>query len=272
MSNPQSIRPLLKWAGGKRWFINRYQHALSSVAQGRIVEPFAGSIALAFGLQAKEVLAGDINPHLINFYNQIKSGSFEIPLTIRTKDNYYALREEFNGLILGGDALSSRGAQLFWLLNRMGFNGLCRFNQEGLFNTPFGKYSTRMIFPAWDFYNTFFEKWKFQSQSFESLELWDNDFIFCDPPYDNGWQGYYETNFSMGQQEKVAQWLKNHKGLGLIMNHATPEILEIYKAAGFETHIISAPRRISASADRRKDVQEVIATHHFSWKDLMRSV
>lgn len=273
MSHISTLRPLLKWAGGKRWFINRYKNILALATQrGRIVEPFAGSLALAFGLQSQSVLGGDVNPHLMNFYNQVKAGEFYIPETIRSKDTYYALRTEFNQLILDGQALSVRGAQLFWLLNHMGFNGLCRFNQDGLFNTPFGAYASRIIFPHWETYKSFFEQWTFQTQTFEALKLLDQDFVFCDPPYDHGWQGYYETHFSLDKQEKVAQWLKNHKGRGLIMNHATPQILEIYQAAGFEIQIVSAPRSISANGQKRKDVQEVIATHHFSWKELMRSV
>jgi site-specific DNA-adenine methylase len=58
----------------------------------------------------------------------------------------------------------------------------------------------------------------------------------------------------------------------MIMNHATDRIIELYKDSGFEVTIIPAPRKISAHAKHRKDTQEVIATHHFSWKEWVRSV
>jgi DNA adenine methylase len=154
----------------------------------------------------------------------------------------------------------------------MGFNGLCRFNQEGLFNTPFGEYTSTIQMPYWPAYQALLAQWSFYAGSYEKLPIGETDFIFCDPPYENGWQGYYETNFTLDQQNQVAQWLKNHQGPGMIMNHATPEILEIYKDAGFECHIVFAPRSVSAKASSRKNVQEVIATHHFSWKDRHRSV
>lgn len=38
------------------------------------------------------------------------------------------------------DPSSKKLAELFYYLNRTGYNGLCRFNNQGEFNVPFGKY------------------------------------------------------------------------------------------------------------------------------------
>src|ERR1700730_15137464 len=42
--------PFLKWAGGKRWFVQRYGHLLPSNFE-RYVEPFLGSGAVFFSLR-----------------------------------------------------------------------------------------------------------------------------------------------------------------------------------------------------------------------------
>lgn len=265
-------RPLLKWAGGKRWFMELFSDRFDSVQDRRWVEPFAGGLACAFYLNVDSVLAGDINPHLINFYCHVKQPGFLVDSVTRTKEHFYALRSEFNDLIRTGSAYTLRGAQLFWLLNRMGFNGLCRFNQKGYFNTPFGCYSSPIVMPQWENYHLLFQKWDFSVGSYAHLPVRATDFIFCDPPYDHGWQGYYETHFSFEKQQDLAHWLAQHPGPGLIMNHATPRILDLYRSVGFKCHILSAPRFISGSLSGRRVVQEVLATHHFSWKDDATSV
>ena len=40
----------------------------------RLVEPFAGGLAVALGLLPERAVLNDINPHLINFYNWLKAG------------------------------------------------------------------------------------------------------------------------------------------------------------------------------------------------------
>lgn len=264
--------PLLKWAGGKRWFASRYANLLRSVGWDRFVEPFAGGLSLSFFMKEKSVLACDINPYLINFYQTVQNGLPSFVPEIRNKERYLNLRAQFNVLIKENRALSEEGAILFWTLNRMGYNGLCRFNRSGLFNTPFGLYKTPLIAPSWSDYQAIMKNWVFQHGSFEDLQIQSGDFIFCDPPYDQSWQGYYHQTFSCSDQEKLARWLKNFPGKGLIMNHATSKMSELYQDYGFALHYVQAPRRIGPTRDSRRSVQELIATHHFSWKDLARSV
>ena len=53
---------------------------------------------------------------------------------------YYANRFRFNELLSSGRSDTAEAAALFYYLNRTGYNGLCRFNQQGEFNVPFGRY------------------------------------------------------------------------------------------------------------------------------------
>jgi len=56
--------------------------------------------------------------------------------------SFYRHRTRFNQLIKEGKSQSAEAAQLFYYLNRTCFNGLCRFNQSGEFNVPFGTHSS----------------------------------------------------------------------------------------------------------------------------------
>jgi hypothetical protein len=78
-------------------------------------------------------------------------------------------RERFNELLASDDGNGAKAAALFYYLNRPGYNGLCRFNQNGRFNVPFGRYT--QIGYATDFseYRRAFANWTFMSRDFESL-------------------------------------------------------------------------------------------------------
>jgi DNA adenine methylase len=267
------LKPILKWAGGKRWFMYRFGFLFNQFKNRRLVEPFAGGLAFSLSTEWPLVIANDINPHLINLYSSIQEKKFFIPLDIRLCKEYYdQLRKQFNTCIESNAFNTLKAAQIFWILNRLGFNGLCRFNQKGFFNTPYGAYNS--IYKDFEFheYEALFERWIFQCGTFENLILSNNDFLFCDPPYDNAWQGYTKESFNFKNHEKLAWWVKNQKNPALIMNHPTPKIIDLYNDCGFELSYVMAPRSISASIQGRQSRQEIIASYNFSWKELSKDI
>ncbi|RMD70014.1 MAG: Dam family site-specific DNA-(adenine-N6)-methyltransferase, partial [Gammaproteobacteria bacterium] len=134
------LPPPLKWAGGKRWLVPHLKSLWAGYRHRRLVEPFCGGLAVALGLRPKQALLNDINPHLIHFYRWLQRGLFiDIPME-NDPDLYYRHRLRFNRLIEEGQGESREAASLFYYLNRTGFNGLCRFNRQGAFNVPFGRY------------------------------------------------------------------------------------------------------------------------------------
>ncbi len=182
------LTPPLKWAGGKRWLVP-YLHSLGiweKHSHRRLVEPLCGGLAVALSLNPRRALLNDVNPHLINFYTWVKKG---LRPTVRMKNDkgaYYAARDRFNTLIASGDGRSKTAAELFYYLNRTGYNGLCRFNSRGEFNVPFGRYTTinyRRDFLA---YRRPFSRWTFTAMDFEEMRIRRDDFIYADPPYDTG--------------------------------------------------------------------------------------
>lgn len=268
------LPPFLKWAGGKRWFVSRYKNALAPlIEQRRVIEPFAGAGAFSLTLGAKKAILNDINPHLINLYHEIKKGQFTLPENIVNERAYFeSARLEFNTSIQEGQISGLRPAQLFWVLNRLGFNGLCRFNKKGFFNTPFGRYEQIHRGFDWSAYHSLFQNWDFFCGSYESLSSQPNDFIFCDPPYDVAWQGYYRSQFPFERQEALAYWVAQQKAPALLMNHPTERIIKLYESLNFELSYIPAPRTLAAHGGSRKKCLEVIATHNFSWKDQINQV
>lgn len=181
------MKPPLKWAGGKRWQLPR----LSAIWDAdhrhrRLVEPFCGAAAVTIGLSPECALLNDINPHVINFYRWLKRG---LTITMPMKNEsacYYAQRERFNQLVADGKADTKEAARSFYYLNRTGYNGLCRTNQSGGLNVPFGQHAT--INYARDFtpYRWLFAKWEFISVDFEKVPLDPEDFVYADPPHDGG--------------------------------------------------------------------------------------
>lgn len=121
------VRPFLKWAGGKFRVLDRILPLLPSGR--RLIEPFAGSVAVALNAGFQSALVADFNEDLVNLYRSIQgdAGRFikeasELFGTRNNRHDFDALRAEFNE---SSDAF--RKSVIFVYLNRHGFNGLCRY-------------------------------------------------------------------------------------------------------------------------------------------------
>jgi site-specific DNA-adenine methylase len=99
------VKPFLKWAGGKRWlFSDDFVAKLPSF--DRYVEPFLGGAAGFFAIEPKNALLSDVNPELINVYDQIRfnpqgvARGLKFLHTRHSKDLYYKIRHRgYNALI-----------------------------------------------------------------------------------------------------------------------------------------------------------------------------
>jgi DNA adenine methylase len=254
----ETLRPPLKWAGGKRWLLPHLKPFWQKHRQRRYVEPFCGGLAMALGLQPQTALLNDINQHLVNFYTRVQSG---LRVTIKTENSaegFYAHRERFNQLIRQGKSASGEAAQLFYYLNRTGYNGLCRFNRSGEFNVPFGRHETINYVRDFEAYENLFRAWSFSRGDLESVALDSEDFVYADPPYDVEFTSYSAGGFSWDDQVRTAEWLANHPGPVVLSNQATPRIVSLYERLGYKLQYLEAPRRISCNGDRAT-VREVLA-------------
>jgi len=253
-----TLTPPLKWAGGKRWLVPYLRPIWEQHSHRRYVEPFCGGLAAALGLMPARALLNDVNPHLINFYRQVPRG-LAVNIKMRNEEGtFYGHRSRFNQLIKLGAFQTAEAAQLFYYLNRTCFNGLCRFNQSGEFNVPFGSY--QRINYAGDFgqYGPVFGHWSFTNSDLELLQIEPEDFIYADPPYDVEFTSYSAGGFSWEDQVRTAERLAAHSGPVVLSNQATTRIIKLYEQLGFGLSYLEAPRRISCTGDR-STASEVLA-------------
>src|SRR5438105_14229481 len=168
----ESVGPPLKWAGGKRWQVPHLRPYWESNQYRRLVEPFCGGLAVTLGLLPDRALLNDINPHLISFYRWLTHG---LHINVRMENDaalYYEHSATFNRLTVDGRGDSREAAELFYFLNRTGYNGLCRFNRKnGTFNVPFGRYTTINYVRDFTLYRRLFAGWSFVAGPFQDIPL-----------------------------------------------------------------------------------------------------
>ena len=252
------LPPPLKWAGGKRWLVPRLRHFTDAFPQHRLVEPFCGGLAVSLGLGPRRALLGDVNPYVVNFYHWLQRG-LKIKIPMRNDAAcYYEQRDWFNHLAREGDTTSRESAELFYYLNRTGFNGLCRFNQSGEFNVPFGRYKSIPYRRDLTAYREVLAGWEFVAGDFEGVERRPGDLIYADPPYAGVFGAYAQRRFLDVDQLRLAQWLAAHDGPVLASNADADGIDELYRSLGFAVVHVSGPRRISCTGDR-EPAREILA-------------
>ncbi|WP_244241138.1 DNA adenine methylase [Leptospira selangorensis] len=261
----QTSQPFLKWAGGKRWLIEKYPH-LFKTEYKRLIEPFVGSGAVFFFLSPARAILNDSNTDLINTYISIKEDWKSVLKNLQkhqrnhSKEYYYTIRDRE---YVSRSAMAAK----FIYLNRTCWNGLYRVNAKGSFNVPIGTRSSVILG------NDDFEK---VSNTLRKAKLFSNDFskvikdakygdfIFADPPYtvkhnNNGFIKYNESLFSWEDQLRLKEDLQSAVKRGakaLITNAFHPSIKELYKGFGEQIKIIR-PSRIAANASARGYYEEV---------------
>lgn len=255
----QSVPPPLKWAGGKRWLVPLLRRYWLYHQDRILVEPFVGGMSVALGLSPKSAVLNDVNKHLINFYRWVQKG-LEISHTFENTREYYdSARTRFNQLIAENNYDSKEAAELFYYLNRTGFNGLCRFNRSGEFNVPFGKFKTINYMTDFSSITNVIANWEFMSQDFQEINIPSGSFIYADPPYDSTFTAYSKHPFKWAEQQRLAEWLGSLNAPVVASNQATTRVIDLYTELGFEVELLPAPRRISSTGDRTP-AMEMLAT------------
>lgn len=262
---------ILKWAGNKTAIMPELIKHLP--AGSRLVEPFAGSCAVMMVTDYPHYLVADINPDLINLYKKIAldceafiSRAKNIFAIANREVAYYNIRHEFNH---SSEITDFMKAVYFLYLNRHGYRGLCRYNQKGEYNNPYGHYK-KPYFPENEI-RTFAEKTKratFICASFEeTLSLLQaGDVVYCDPPYDGTFSGYHAAGFTEDDQYHLASILERRSSEGhpvIVSNSDTSLTRSLYR--NFTRHRISAKRSMGVAAGDGKSASEIIATKSVCW-------
>ncbi len=258
------LKPPLKWAGGKRWLLPRIRELWLLAGCERLVEPFCGGLAVTLGLRPRRALLNDVNEHPVNFYRWLQRG-LRIRIRMRNEaELYYRHRAEFNRLVTGRGRRTRKAAELFYYLNRTGYNGLCRFNRRGEFNVPFGRYKTITYTRDFTAYRAALAGWELTAGDFAKTALQPHDFVYADPPYDVEFHHYSKDGFDWPEHKRLAVWLSQHRGPVALSNQATSRVVRLYRELGFELHYFDAPRSISCNGNRAP-AREVLALRNVSF-------
>lgn len=272
MAKSAYIRPFLKWAGGKYRVL---PHILPCLPNGtrRLIEPFVGSAVVTLNTQVEHYLLADINPDLINLYRHVLEQQSDFVRYARgffktqnnDNDRYYVLRERFNH-----EKNPRAKAALFLYLNRHGYNGLCRYNNSGEFNVPFGRYK-QPYFPEAELLAFAGKQGRIDLQCADFREVFKKakktDTIYCDPPYvplskTANFVGYAKEGFGEQAQIDLAQLAERHRQRGgsvLISNHDTDQVRVLY--GNSTLYHFPVRRFISCNGNRRSFANELLAVY-----------
>lgn len=207
MAREKIFVPPFKTQGIKTKLVPLIKSAVSIDSSTTWIEPFMGSAVVGLNIAPRNAIFADLNPHIVNFYNQLKARTITSSivrefleeqgaiLSEKKDEYYYNVRERFN---------KEHNPLDFLFLNRSCFNGMIRFNKSNDFNVPYGHkperfakaYVTKIVNQVKYFEQKLMDNnWKFFCQSFEdTIALADeNSFVYCDPPYIGRHVDYFDS-------------------------------------------------------------------------------
>lgn len=295
-----TIKPILKWAGGKTQLLadisNAYPDGFGDTIN-KFVEPFVGGGAVLFDVlskyQLEEVYISDINAELINMYIMVRDHIDELIeilseyqrdyIALDTegrKDYYYNKRDEYNLLIQNGQSQEGiESAALFIFLNRTCFNGLYRANRSGLFNVPTGDYANPLICNEANLRAVSEALVNVQivcadySASINHID--QNTLVYLDPPYRplkgrDSFTSYTEQDFDDSCQKALAGFIEeiDARGAYIILSNSDPKNVDPDDDffddlfADYDIQRINAKRRINRNSDHRGYITELLIKNY----------
>lgn len=272
------IKPFIKWAGGKRQLVGEIGERLPQ-SYGRYFEPFLGGGAVLFSLVPESATVNDINPALINTYQQIRDdvstvmnllGEYDSGLANSddAKAYYYEMRDRYNGKLRAG-LPDAESAALLVFLNKHCFNGLYRVNKSGLFNVPYNNSTA----------DSFDEKNLLAVSSYlHSVEILNGDFeeactgcragdfVFFDSPYapinPTSFESYTKEGFEKEDHERLSRLFRELDSRGcycMLTNHNTELIRELYQ--GYSVDEVQVRRSINRDGNGRRGTELIIRNY-----------
>lgn len=249
---------MIKYRGGKskeiptlEWQIPRFR--------GRYIEPFFGGGALFFHLEPREAIINDINEKLMLFYKGVRDNYYELRQELdgieqiytqnradfdrlkslhpkervedKNEELYYRLRNQFNGLEskLYSDAL------LYYYINKTAYSGMIRYNSQGEFNVPFGRYGSLNTKSVSLSHSKLLQRAELLNTDYSNVFDLANtdDFMFLDPPYDcvfsdYGNISYRDDGFNESEHRRLAADFRNLSCQTLMVIGKTPLTEELY--------------------------------------------
>lgn len=230
VNDTKHLKPLIKWSGGKSDEIKMFDKYFPDTYDNYI-EPFIGGGSVYFHINPKKAVINDVHTELIDLYRNIANGKSDdiykfMEDNANDENTYYKIRDE---MIINDDL---DNAKRFYYQRKTCFRGMMRYNKNGKFNIPFGKYKTinfselknkdyEILLKRTDILNKDYE-YIFQNYNDE------NNFMFLDPPYDSEFTDYGYCQFGKEEQKKLASLFKTTKIKCLMVIGKTDFIKDLY--------------------------------------------
>ena len=253
----EGLKPMIKYRGGKSKEFARYERFIPKDFD-TYYEPFVGGGATFFRLAPQKGVIGDINEPLITFYRGVRDNFDDLSRELRELQNvyeknqrdykakkeaspsvrvpnaneelYYRLRDQYNGL---AKATYSRAA-LYFFINKTSYSGMIRYNAQGHFNVPFGRYehfNTALVSRA---HSELLQRTEVICGDYEESfrRATARDFMYLDPPYDCVFNDYGNQQLANGfdetQHRRLAKQFRNLTCRALMVIGHTPLTEELY--------------------------------------------
>jgi DNA adenine methylase len=265
------VRPILKWAGGKRQLLPALRPFYPKVF-ACYAEPFLGSGAVFLDcynaglLDGRAVRLSDNNADIIGCYRMVRDAVDDTILALRELErghqaagpaHFYAVRDgRFNRERTSMQAAPDPStcytpelAAMLIYLNRTGYNGLFRVNASGAFNVPVGRYVSPTICDA-DNLRRLSGALSAPGVSlalrpFEAAlaDVGPGDFVYLDPPYvplsaTARFTSYTAGGFGAAEQHALQRSVLALAADGvyvLLSNSVAPEVTRLYAGAEART-------------------------------------
>ncbi len=295
VATARPLRPLLKWAGGKRQLLPVLRGFYPEAFSG-YVEPFFGSGAVFFDLidagrtTGRRVRLADDNADLIACYREVRAHPEAVITALGAlakghRDGgeafYYEVRDQrFNRARAARAPYTPELAAMLIYLNRTGYNGLFRLNRRGGFNVPAGRYANPTICDAAHVRAVAAALGRAEVTlgclGFEQTlaEASAGDFVYCDPPYaplsnTARFAHYTAGGFTAADQARLQASLVAAADRGAVVvlsNSSAPLVERLYRApeavaAGLRLYRVPARRAINSRAASRGPIDELVVTN-----------
>jgi len=268
----KSVKPFLRWAGGKTWLIKHLSNFLPKQGFNNYHEPFLGGGSVFFHLKPPKAYLSDLNKELIDTYEQVKTNVESVIVELSKFENnekhYYDIRNE-------NYSDEAKRAAKFIFLNQTSFNGIYRVNLKGVYNVPYGYRSTNYFNP---------ENLRLVSNALSNVELFhadfnstidninENDLVFLDPPYtvthnNNGFIKYNKKLFDLDSQFALSKYIDEIKNKGayyILTNAAHEQVEVIFKKDNDRSQELKRASLIGGKKAKRGRYAELIITNILS--------
>jgi DNA adenine methylase len=255
-----------RWVGGKGALLPGIMAAMPDKF-GRLLVPFVGGGALVFAMPGRVSYISDANTHLIGAYACIRDRVEDVVLALQDhkndRDYYDSVVESFNDGY--GDDVWRAAAFLY--MNKVGFNGLCRYNRRGGYNVPFGDNPKATICDADNLRacSAALQGVDIVAEDFRAVEerAQPGDVLYLDPPYlpeskTASFTGYW-GRWGDAEHEACAALFRRLAARGvhvLASNSDTPKVRELY--AGFEIRALTRANSVNSKASARGGKTELL--------------